>query len=488
MADNNKDIRNEMQNTSSNYPLKGLNTDYSSYNAPEGTWTFALNAVLQDIKGNYTALSNEGSNINCSALNTLISDKSTQFGTKYVVIGTVEISNNRSIIFLAPKYVDNHQPSLIVRINKECDDVEVIVETECLNFSVDHPIHAISRVRRGCMDIIYFIDGYNPNRALDVSIIYDSATFDCNSIKLQKDLNYPTFKSIKVVNSGGRIDSGLYRFAIKYLDEDFNETDWLFVSNPVSVYYTKDSSYCKIVGNYNESVDPTNGYPPTNKSIKISLTNLDTRYKYYKIAVIKATDATGMINKVIISDTIMIYSANSEFIYTGDTSGYTEGTLEEVQKNVSITDVAKSITQFDNHLILGNVTESNIDYCSLQSYASKIAVNYIGKVISTMSPSYDGDSKNPTVYFDYDEYMAGEVYALGIVYTFRNGNISPVYHIPGRPMNKYWDPATNDWKIFSSVLRKMTPLFHILTILHLFQVMVLVFLISSIRYTILQRY
>ena len=33
--------------------------------------------------------------------------------------------------------------------------------------------------------------------------------------------------------------------------------------------------------------------------------------------------------------------------------------------------------------------------------------------------------------------MPGEVYALGIVYVFANGNITPVYHIPGRPKGKY---------------------------------------------------
>jgi len=29
--------------------------------------------------------------------------------------------------------------------------------------------------------------------------------------------------------------------------------------------------------------------------------------------------------------------------------------------------------------------------------------------------------------------MADEVYALGIVYVFKDGSTSPVFHIPGRP-------------------------------------------------------
>lgn len=30
--------------------------------------------------------------------------------------------------------------------------------------------------------------------------------------------------------------------------------------------------------------------------------------------------------------------------------------------------------------------------------------------------------------------MRDEVYALGIVYIFSDGTLSPVFHIPGRPM------------------------------------------------------
>ena len=72
--------------------LKGLFKDTGNIDQPQGTWRHARNMVLNDTEG---AVSNEGGTTHTGSLPGSIVSQD------YKVIGTIEVDDNRVILFLA---------------------------------------------------------------------------------------------------------------------------------------------------------------------------------------------------------------------------------------------------------------------------------------------------------------------------------------------------------------------------------------------------
>lgn len=419
-------------------PYKGLYMDSSYVDQPKFTYSFALNAVSESLEGDNNKLSFEQSN----EINTLLPDDLTILNTTY-------IGKNSFCIFL----VGVHSEIGIVDLDKKqytsiCSDLN---STEKLNFSVSHPIEAVYRLRRGCDKSIYFTDDYNVPRYFNLSSPLDfklnlsnrpndfkdvDKYWDINKFNLVKTYDViPKYKKISV-QEGGILKAGSYNFAIQYLDDDLNPTEWLNVSDTIIVYHDSatELSYESIRGSTNKKTDYQD-FGETNKSIKIELQNFDNSYTFYRLAIIEATSGTGEISSIKYSETLSI--EQTIFNYTGS-NAVSQGTVEEIALFQNDIKKAKSILQIENRLLLSNIQGSTTNLCKLQKYASKIKPNFTSKEIILNSTNSPTNSKNPSIHMFVDEseensvgYMPGEIYSFGIVYIFEGGVKSPVYHIPG---------------------------------------------------------
>jgi len=268
-----------------NTATTGLNLDSSVNQVKQGSLTYALNAAIENFDGNIVNYQNEMGNDLCVT-----------FPKSYLLIGTHFINEkNKHIFFLVNPLTSMSQIGYME--NNDCI-YHVLVEAACLNFNVDHPIHKVVHKITNCTIELYWTDGLNPRRWLDINNIpyllkpgsdlcnpEFTNELDCNQIKIQPNFSIPQLKVVDV-RSGGELISGTYQFAIQYCDP---------VGNPYTSYYS--------VTNPTPIVDLTlatvNFNTPVSKSIVLDITDLDVtgQFQYYNIAVIKTIVAPDAILK-----------------------------------------------------------------------------------------------------------------------------------------------------------------------------------------------
>lgn len=458
-------VQGNLLNTEVVRPAVGTATDYSPQDQPDGVATFALNTVTKTSRGERGKRHTEQGN-----------SISGQITTGYVPIGKCYINDGRNVIFSVS--LDGTRSE--IGITDKNSVYSTKVNSPDLGFSINHQIQAIYRLRLGCEDVIYFTDGKQPMRTYNFSKPQDFYTteyiaflnlgfgtftgtiWDKDKFNLFPSYKVPSFQSVKVL-TGGSMIPGTYNFAIRYLDAGLNPTNWIYNSQLVSIYASNiGDSYYNIDGSSNILNDSVSGIPNTDKSVQITLGNLDTDYLYYQIAVISATSGTGQITQVLSSPT---YSINqSQYLFDGNQDGYSKITTPELAIGKIDIETVQHLEQIENRLVLFNLSGKQAPYCTYQQAASKIVSNYIVKEVFDSDPTQPGNSKSPNTYWEEEGYMGDEVYAMGIVYVFSNGLETPAYHIPGRSPGQYMDNSgtihsTGDQAIISVWNSDLTPWF-----------------------------
>jgi hypothetical protein len=414
-------------------PYKGLNTGSSPLDQPKGTYTMAWNAINEASDGNNNFISNEQGNQLCG-----------QITVGYKPIGDVYISDGNTVVFST-----NGTNSEIGIIDANCN-YSVIVNSDCLNFQITNQIDVVFRVRRGCERTIYFTDGLNDVRYFNLDKPDDfkdeGGDFDCDLFKLFLPIQNVCFDGFEILEQG-ILKFGVYSFALQYLDEDFNPTKWSYITQPIPIFNRPlNGPYIDITGNSNVETDPLGGLEGTSsKAIKLFLTDLDSRYPFYRIAAIESTSFNGNVTRVLVSNERDI--RKTSFIYDGNEEAFTLGEINEIRIQPEPIDSAKHIEQLENRLILANVEGRKIDFCSYQQFASQITSQYVVKYApaNALKPQGgvgEGNSKDPNTYWKGRGYMGDEIYAFGIVYVFKDGYESPAYHIPG--IAKNFNPCVTD--------------------------------------------
>ncbi|MEO1944788.1 MAG: hypothetical protein ABGY11_10860, partial [Candidatus Thioglobus sp.] len=422
-------------------PQQGLHTDTSAHAQPSGTYRFALNAINESKDGNLGFIINELGNKECI-----------EVLENYTVIGSIYISDDEVIVFLAPiNAAGLAATGIIGKITNGCD-YEDILRSDCLNFNAAHPIEATHRIRNGCEHVLYFTDNFNPIREINISSLdqylipgqsYSSSAtniWDCVQFKLIPDYQVPIVDFIQIHDTGGfDMSLGMYQLALRYLDADLNPTNWCAISNPIPI--TADTygpigipePATKISGGYNED------HQLTTKSIEYTISNLDQSFEYLDIAMVRTVSGNGEVSDAYIMDSLPIEGVSMEYTLRGKISSSIPVDLNDLVIPRVPYDTAKTIEQIDQRLVLGNITSPYIDHEELQRAASNIGVTY-------HTSAQQGDEAHSTFkdcsapsgenYFSKRTYMRDEVYALGIIWILKDGTESPVYHIPGRTKDK----------------------------------------------------
>jgi hypothetical protein len=400
-------------NQESNTAITGLNLDSSVNQVKQGSLTYALNAAVENFDGNIVNYQNEMGNDLCVT-----------FPKAYLLIGTHFINEkNKHIFFLVNPLTSMSQIGYME--NNDCIYHE-LVEAACLNFNVDYPIHKVVHKITNCTIEIYWTDGFNPRRWLDINNIpyllkpgadlcdpEYTEELDCNQLKIQPNFTIPQLKVVEV-RSGGELISGTYQFAIQYSDA---------VGNPYTSYYS--------VTNPTPIVDLTlatvNFNTPVSKSIVVDITDLDVtgQFQYYNVAVIKTINNVSSVELV---GTYFIEQNYDQIIYTGEDQTAIQLTIADIFEKFPYYEIAQDLTSVQDILVWDNLTSINrINY---QSIASQIDVQWETYRIPA-NESYE-DELNAT---NLRGYLRDEVYALEIVFLLKNGKQTDGFHIPGREQN-----------------------------------------------------
>ena len=406
---------------------KGMNTDVDPKDQPDGTYRFALNSIHENKEGDGTYyLINEKSN---ELLDSLPEGN--------IPIGEEYIGDNVVCILSVREDGTNSEIGLWYKNSTYM----TVVNDDCLNFNVGWRVDITYRLKRGCEKVIYFTDNYNSPRYFNFNKIEDfqdeDGNWDCDLFELFLPYSIPLFQDLEIINKGSLL-AGSYNFAIQYVDADDNGTPWIYASQLISVYHDSlTNPWIDIQGSSNADSDSGAGKSfPTKKAIKLNITNLDKKFQFYRLARIEATSFNGEVTRVLSSPRIPI--EQEEYIVDGLDIGWFQIPVEDIIIKPDKIQKAEHITQLENRLILSNTTGNDVNFCNFQKYASKIASRYTVRK-AKLDELETGNSKDPNTYFESMSFMGDEVYAMGIVYVFKDGTESPAFHIPGRSKDSLWD-------------------------------------------------
>ena len=442
---------NDTNQPSSIRYIQGLFKDTSHIDQPAGTLRYAKNAILNST---YGSISNEEGNT--------LMDSLPNYST---VIGAIPILDDKIVLFLR---VDNPTTQLdafceigvyrdslyttLLRLSEENVDPAWNPIGKTLNFRETNPIEG-TFVEQGDGDqVVYWVDDLNSPRTLNITRQSNSPISQIYEVDINTSNNrsyvgildlFPNAGTVPHVenvsiNMGGECKSGVYYLALAYTDEDFTRTNFVTVANPVSIVPATEG-ITPI-----ESYDGAPAGTPTGKSIKWDITNINTDYKFLTAAIVIDVGDGKKARKL---PEFEILSRNAFSIVFSGERGSELFSVEEITIDKVSYDTAKTITQLDGTLYLGNL-ESTKDL-GYQKYANYISLESVVKEFNPFDPfqlsSANLTNKDTSVSWERDQgyrdaenifknkgYTREEVYAFYIAFVLRDGSMSYAYHIPGR--------------------------------------------------------
>ena len=433
----------------------GLDMDSSVNQIQKGKLSYALNAALENFDSNSVNYQNEPSNEACL-----------DFPEGYQLIGTHFIQEkNKHIFFLAnPEtggseigYMNNNDCVYHLLCTPIPDtELTVCANSPCLNFDINYPIHKAVHKITNCTTEVYWTDGLNPRRYINIDSIPYITTFtgdqncdpiitpvlDCNKLKVQPNFTIPNLDVTDVV-VGGDLKAGAYQFAIQYCNASGDAyTSYYSITNPVSIANT-------------EITTPDFQYS-VGKSIVLSISDIDITgyFQYFNLAVIKTINNGTTVELV---GTYNIQDKSRTITYTGQNITQIPLSLNDILEKFAYYDIAQDVTNVQDVIVWDNLT--SIDRINYQGIANQIQLQWETYKLPANNTYADGFYTA-----NLRGYLRDEVYAFEIVFLLDNGKQTDGFHIPGRASTSndlIVVPNTNDdfvgegtsapyWKIYNT--------------------------------------
>jgi len=391
----------------------GLDMDSSLNQIEPGKLSYALNAALENFDANTVNYQNDASNELC--LN---------FPKDFHLIGEHFINEqNKHIFFLTNPTTGESEIGYME--NNDCT-YHTYVSGACLNFNIDNPIHKAVHKITNCATEIYWTDGLNQRRYLNLTdpnswkkIIPGTSVcdaqyldeLDCNKINVQPNFDIPQLDVTEIVNVGGGLVAGTYQFAIQYSNVSGDGyTSYYSVTNPTPIFDPR-------------IITPDFNYP-VGQAIVLNISNIDVTgyFQYYNLAVIKTVNA---ITSVELIGTYFIDTFIREITYTGQNQTQIRLTINDIFEKFPYYEIAQDLTAVQDILVWDQLT--SIDRINYQQIANQITLNWETYKLPADESYVDG--LNAT---NLRGYLRDEVYAFEIVFLLKNGKQTDGFHIPGR--------------------------------------------------------
>ena len=390
----------------------GLNMDQTLAQIPKGKLTYALNASVENFDSDSVNYQNEPGNELCLS-----------FPEDYVLIGEHFIQEKNKHIFFLTNPLGG-ESEIGYMDNNDCV-YRTLVSAPCLNFNDKYPIHKIVHKITNCTTEIYWTDGYNPRRYLDIDNIpymvtvgntvcdvVTSDQLDCNQLKIQPNFSIPDLEVTDVI-TGGNLIAGTYQFAIQYANATgVPYSSYYSVTNPTPI-----ANVFATALDFNYAVG---------RSIVVNITDIDVTgyFEYYNLAVIKTINN---ITSVELIGTYFIGNTSQQITYTGQNVEAIKLTIADIFEKFPYYDIAEDLTTVQDILVWDNLT--SIDRVNYQRIANQITLEWQTYRIPA-TESY-ADELNAT---NLRGYLRDEVYAFEIVFLLKNGKQTDGFHIPGRAL------------------------------------------------------
>jgi hypothetical protein len=354
-------------------------------------YTHARNAVNNSHDGQVGIIGNEPSNIFCVKL-------------PYTMIGCVHLSDDQWIVFTT----DNTNSEIGLFDESDCT-YNKIVNAPCLNFKTTNLITGVSRSRYDCERLVYFDDGLNPTRTLnidevpwiencvvvnDCEVCTPTTQLNCEAIRLAPLIKHPCI-SIRRGEVSGTLPNGSYQACIAYLIDGVKITDYIALSD-VQGLFTHEN---------------------TSSSLELTVSDIDERFDEFELVIL------ANINAQTVAKKIGTYSTGQGVIYVDRwNTEYINVSISDIVLRTEPIEKSDALYSVGSYLLrTGVYSKFKFNY---QPLANQIKVNWAA--VQYPADYYIKSNHNTG-------YMRDEVYPFFIRFIYNTGEYSDSYHIPGRP-------------------------------------------------------
>jgi hypothetical protein len=369
---------------------KGLVKDYNDTFVGEGLWTHARNAVNNSHDGQIGVIGNEPSNLHCVTL-------------PYTLIGCIHLTDDQWAIFTT----DDVNSEIGVFDESQCSYTKK-VNSPCLNFKRSNLITGISRRRYDCDRPIYWSDGLNPDRFMDLDnppfkytenvnngcvIKTYTNELDCEEIRLAALITHPCI-ILEKGKASGTLPNGSYQVVIAYTVNKVKVSDYLGLSEVQSLFSHQNVS----------------------SSLEVKVTDIDKDFEEFELVIL------AQINGQTIARRVGYYSTNQSTIYLDALSNDFETVpISQIVVRTEPIEKSDAIYSVNNYMLrVGTYSKTKFNY---QPQANSIQAKWVA--VEYPANYYVKGGNNTG-------YMRDEQYAFFIRWVYNTGERSESYHIPGR--------------------------------------------------------
>ena len=376
--------------TETNLTPKGMIKDSDASYMSKQNWNHARNAINNSIDGDVGVIGNEPANLEC-------------INVPYTIIGGIHLYGDIWAIFST----DNTDSEIGKFDDSRCE-YETIVNDTCLNFNTDHLIIGVSKENYNCQWQLYWDDGLNPSRTLnidDIPYIPDpsctdpcdpcyTTNLDCDAIRLAPYMDVPCI-TLSKAEEGGSLVNGTYQAFIAYTLDNQVIGDYVGISNLQSLWNHSGPS----------------------GSLDINISNLDKDFDSFQLVIRYKT------HNAILSKIVGYYSTEQTTINID----YLDGRLETITDLALI--VRNPVYEKSDGMWVVN------DYLIRSQPTEKFDFNY--QPLANLIHAHWESWRYPSTYYanggNKPSFMRDEQYAFFIRWIYNTGDKSKAYHIPGKP-------------------------------------------------------
>lgn len=422
--------------------VKGLNKDSDFTYLQNGMWTHARNATNNSVEGNQGTISNASSNELC---NTVADTMPLTFSEKFI-IGAVHLFADKWVIYsVGHNASDTDTMSEIGLFEEDSCSYKPIVQDSCLKFDKRYLIDGASREMEDCSWQVYWCDGLNPDRFLNIGdpetwpgdeynwvggsnmnyyenntsgqlilwpgivwkedfdnpvaeppceVYEDLNRLDCDKIRIATLMETPCLK-LSPGSPGGTLRNGTYFAVIAYTIKGQKVTDYFSPSNVQPLWHEDNSR----------------------NSLEIEVEADTENFDEFVLVIVQN------INQGVVAKQVGLYSTKT-----------TKISIDLLQTDL----ITVPLSQIPLQSV---VYETSNQIESVDSYLLRVAPT--GKFDFNYQPLANTiRAKWVSVEYPADYYLKGghnggylrdEVYCFFIRWVYDTGDKSASYHIPGRP-------------------------------------------------------
>jgi hypothetical protein len=420
---------------------KGINKDADPSFVQEGMWTHARNAVNNTEEGNLGTLSNEDANFLCITAGATMPLNA----LKKYIIGAVQLFSDKWVIYTVGHNTKGVSVSSEIGLfEADTCTYRPIVQDKCLNFDKRYLISGSSREKEDCTWQVYWADGNNPDRFLNIGdpqtwpqpplvwagqaninyyvdgtsqvlwpgvawkekerLVNDCVfvsyipSLNCDKIRLARLMETPCLK-VTLGNQGGTLRNGTYFATIAYSIKGQRVTDYFSASNSQPIWFPNDLQGSLIIDVEADSIN-------FDEFVLVVVQNINQGTVARQIGTY-STKTTRIALDQIKEDLISV-------------------PLQFLPLQTPVFEKSDQITDVNNYLLrVGPTSKFDFNY---QPLANLIKAKW-ASVEYPADYYVKGGNKG--------SYLRDEVYTFFIRWVYDTGDKSASYHIPGRAPVKY---------------------------------------------------